>query len=82
MFAITTAFDTWELLSLNESGLIGIGEPKCDIGNLGIGDIMYVRATLSNIRYFGIYADAELEDMEILSDVLVHIDDYIRIIYT
>ena len=76
-FDIMTACDAHQLLSLNESGQIGIDEPKCDIGDLGIGDVMYVRATLSNIRYNGVYATAELEDMEILSDVLVHIDDYI-----
>lgn len=76
-FAITATFNSFELLSLNESGMIMIGEHNCDLGGLGIGDIMYVRATLSNIKYDGIYVIADLEDMEILSDVLIHVEDTI-----
>ncbi len=76
-FAITATFDSFELLSLNESGMIMIDEHNCDLGGLGIGDIMYVRATLSNIKYDGIYVIADLEDMEILSDVLIHVEDTI-----
>ncbi len=76
-FFVTSAYNTNELLCFTEMGEISPDKPTCDLGNLGIGDIMYVRATFSDIRYIGDLCAAKLENMEILSDVLVHVDDSI-----
>lgn len=75
VFRISTAYETNELLSFNETGLITIDSHTCDTNDLGIGDIAYVRATLSGIKYRAGYIVADLDEMELLSDVIVHIDD-------
>ncbi len=74
-FGIATAYDTNDLLCFNEIGLVSIDAVKCDITGLGVGDIAYVRATLGNIKYRAGYMVADLDEMELLSDVIVHIDD-------
>lgn len=47
----------------------------CDMKGLDIGDVAYVRATFSNIKYYDVLSvRADLDNVEVLS-VLGHIDD-------
>ena len=51
---------------------------KCDSAGLGIGDVALVRLTLSNIRYRNSQTvDAEIEKIELISDILYHAEDTI-----
>lgn len=75
-YFVTTAYDTFKYMCLNETTFVGLDEPTCDITGLGIGDIAYARVKLGNIRYTeGGYPLAELEELELLSEVLVHVED-------
>ena len=42
---------------------------------LGVGDVAYARLTLGNIRCVGRIAEATLENVELLSDILAHDKD-------
>lgn len=75
-YFVSTAYDTFKYMCLNETTFVGLDEPTCDITGLGIGDIAYARVKLGNIRYTeGGYPLAEPEELELLSEVLVHIED-------
>ena len=47
----------------------------CNMDGIGTGDIVYARVTLSNISCYGDGATATLEKVELLSDILAHVDD-------
>ena len=48
------------------------------LGGLRAGDIAKVKATLSRMKIdSGGYASAHLEDIELLSDVIIHVDDLV-----
>ena len=50
-------------------------DADCDMDGLGVGDIAYARVTLGNIRCVGSGAEATLENVELLSDILAHDKD-------
>lgn len=55
-----------------------IQDLKCDCAGLGVGDVAFVRVTISNIKYYNSNSIvAEIENFEMLSDVLVHKKDSI-----
>ena len=79
-FYLCTVYLTNELICLNEVCTLNVGSPTITydkIEGLDIGDVVLVRAELGSIEYYGSGIFAELEDVEVLSDVLVHIDDRI-----
>ncbi len=74
-FGISLCYNVPKLRCVNEVGIINIEPTTCYMDGLGLGDAAYVRATLGSIKYYGSYISAELEGIEVLSDVLVHIED-------
>lgn len=46
-----------------------------DIDGMGIGDVALVRVTLDKIKYYHINTSARLKEIEVLSDVIEHIND-------
>lgn len=80
-FNTNCVYLTDELYSFNECGMIGSDYSALtykDIDGMDIGDAAFVRVTISSLCYYGPgVVAAEFEYIEVLSDVLVHIDDYI-----
>lgn len=78
-FYTSTVYLIDELICLNEVCTLNVGSPTITydkIEGLNIGDVVLVSAELGSIKYYGTGSIfAELEDVEVLSDVLVHIDD-------
>lgn len=55
-----------------------IQDLKCDWAGLDIGDMAFVRVTISNIKYYNSESlNAEIEKIEMLSDILAHKKDSI-----
>ncbi len=55
-----------------------IQDLKCDWAGLDIGDMAFVRVTLTSIEYISSqFINAEIENIEMLSDVLAHKEDSI-----
>ena len=71
---------TDKLYVLNESGL-GLTQERyshTNIDGMGVGDLALVRATISDLSYYnGGGAHAVLEDIEVLSEVIKHVDSEI-----
>lgn len=67
-----------EFFFAGEFGDIALGyfsDAECDMDGIGVGDIAYARITLGNIRCSGVSIQAELENIERLSDILAHDED-------
>ena len=67
-----------EFLYVGEFDYISLGcfsEVDCDMDGIGVGDVAYARVTLGNIRCVGNSAEATLEKVELLSDILAHDKD-------
>ena len=68
-----------EFLCAGEFEEIGLGyldNTNCDMNGIGVGDIVYARVTLGNIRCYAYGAiGATLEKIEPLSDILAHDDN-------
>ena len=79
MFAVRSLFNHGsEFLYAGEFDYISLGyysDVDCDMDGIGVGDIAYVRVTLGNIRCVGSGAEASLENVELLSDILAHDKD-------
>lgn len=56
-----------------------MSEQTCDMDGIGRGDIAYVRAILGNISLNGNHISATLENVERLSDILMHIEDHTEV---
>ncbi|MGN0181717.1 MAG: hypothetical protein ACI4DP_04805 [Candidatus Ornithomonoglobus sp.] len=55
-----------------------IQDLKCDCAGLDVGDMAFVRVTISNIKYYNSKSIvAEIENIEMLSDILYHDEDSI-----
>ena len=79
MFAVRSLFNHGsEFLYTGEFDCISLGyysDADCEMDGIGVGDIAYVRVTLGNIRCVGSGAEASLENVELLSDILAHDKD-------
>ena len=58
----------------SEIHLGNINDTRCDMNGIGTGDIAYVRVTLKDIGVGGAVG-ATLENVELLSDILGHVED-------
>ena len=76
-----TSFVSSEIVAYSDMPGVQCGyfrDMKCDSAGLGIGDVALVRLTLSNIKYRNSQTvDAEIEKIELISDVLYHAEDTI-----
>lgn len=76
-----TSFVSSEIVAYSDMPGVQCGyfrDMKCDSAGLGIGDVALVRLTLNNIRYRNSQTvDAEIEKIELISDVLYHAEDTI-----
>lgn len=52
-----------------------LGDQTCDMDGMGSGDIAYARVTLGNIKCAGGGISATLENVERISDILMHDED-------
>ena len=79
MFAVRSLFNHGsEFLYAGEFDYISLGyysDADCDMDGIGVGDIAYTRVTLGNIRCVGSGAEATLENVELLSDIIDHRND-------
>ena len=85
-----TRFGSHSIINANEFCYVGEFDPIllgyfrdawCDMDGLGVGDIAYARVTLGNIRCHDGGIDATLEKVELLSDLIEHVDDLVEPIY-
>lgn len=66
-----------DFLTFGEFGEINLGninDAQCDMKGIGTGDIAYARVTLKDIEVGG-FVGAKLENVELLSDILAHVED-------
>lgn len=77
-FGFCWPFISQDFACVNENPNIKLGclkDVTCDMGGLGSGDLAYVRATLTNVKC-GVNAySATLENIELLSGILAHLED-------
>ena len=58
----------------DEINLGKINDVECDMNGIGTGDLVYARVTLKDIGVGGVIS-AKLENVELLSDILAHVED-------
>lgn len=77
-FGFCTPYTSQDFACLNENSNIKLGclkDVTCDMGGLGTGDLAYVRATFGNLTCAANTYTATLENVELLSGILAHIED-------
>lgn len=66
--------DTNELVSFNEMWNIALGGLTYKDIDMNTGDVILVNATINNIKYYYGGVGADLEKVEVLSDILLHVN--------
>lgn len=77
-FFVSGVYFSDDFYCFNEIGEMTLKSSKItyrDIDGMNIGDIAFVRVTADRFKYYYAGVEAMLEDIEVLSDVIAHIND-------